>query len=143
MNFLHILKAFSNDSIETIVDASAQLPPSSSHAFLRQNVSIAALAVTGFNSTGFNNAFYHSLLDTPLNMNINIPDDATEPDVYKSSTQFARRLEPLIVAVAQSIYAIGSSKSGPFQPPAGNYTLELINKLVYCFYKNNSCAFIK
>ena len=139
-------KAFSNESIVPIANVSAaQLPPSSSHAFLRQNVSIAALAITGFDSTGYSstNPYFHSVFDTPSNMNINIPDEAREPGVYQSSTLFAQRLEPLVVAIAKSIYAVGSSKTTPFQPPPGNYTLELINKLVYCFYKNNSCAYIK
>ena len=138
-NRIKISIDYSNGDISPITSTSAQLPPSSSHAFLREKLALATLSVTAHNEQAFTDQAYHSVFDTAQRLDINIPDNMTEPDVYTYTTRFARRLEPLVSALAQTLYSIGSSKS----PSTFPTTLPLINRLVYCFYKNATCDYFR
>ena len=114
------------------------MPPSSLHAFLRQDFQIAGISIAD-HEVKYTNKFYHGVFDTADNLNITFPSNLSEPDAYDYTTQFGERLQKLITNVAQTVYSVSSSKL--------NLTSEVnqttVNKLVYCYYKNTTCDFFK
>jgi hypothetical protein len=118
------------------------MPPSSLHSFLRKDVEshiLAGISIADYNHT-FKNSFYHSVFDTPANMNIKFPSDITESQAADHTTLFARQLQRAVTAVAKTVFSISSNNSLPTNFDAD---LQIINKLVYCFYRNTTCAFFK
>lgn len=115
------------------------MPPSSAHAFLRHNISVAAVSIGDYDKA-FKNQHYHSVFDTPENMNIQLPANITEWEAYQYATTFSKNLQPLLTSIAKTIYSSASSKTATDDVLVDPTT---VNKLVYCYYVNTSCAFFK
>ena len=142
MYLIKTKKDYSNNVITPIISTNnTQLPPSSSQAFLRQNLSIAALTITDHQNI-YSNPNYHSVFDTPLNLGIRIPENLTEPFVYNYTTNFSSRLAPLLISLAKTIYSQSSSQQKELNPDLDE-TISLLNKLVYCFYRNTTCEYFR
>lgn len=131
---------YSNGSIKSVSNINQPLPPSSVQSFLRQGLDIAGISIAD-HELKYTNNFYHSIFDTPENLNIIFPSNMSEVDAYNYTTPLGRRLQQLLTNIAQTIYSVSSRKV--------NLTTDnkidqvSLNKLIYCFYKNSTCDFFK
>jgi hypothetical protein len=134
------LETNSKKSIKKVSNDNQIMPPSSIQSFLRQGLNIAGLQIADHELL-FTNKFYHSVFDTPENLDITFPTNITEPEAYNHTTLFAKRLQALITSIAQTVYVTSSDKASlPADKQVDQITL---NKLVYCFYQNTTCSFFK
>jgi nicastrin len=131
-------KDFSNDQIKPVKNSNQTLPPSSLHAFLRADFEIGGVTIADHEQE-YKNKFYHSVFDTPDNLNITFPENITELQAYNYTTKFASTLQPLLTSIAKSVYSLGSLNASLDD----QVDLLTLNKLVYCFYKNSTCSFFK
>ncbi len=74
-------------------------------------------------------------------MNIHFPANITESDAASYTTLFAKQLQKAVSSIAKTVYSASSSKTEASVNLEAD--VETINKLVYCFYQNTTCAFFK
>ncbi|RNA40032.1 nicastrin isoform X2 [Brachionus plicatilis] len=128
-----------SSNIKPIENINQQLPTSSIHSFLRNNILIGGISLADFNKE-FNSKFYHGVFDTPENMNVTFPDDLSEDEAVNFTTKFAEKLQGLTTSIAQTIFSLHNPTQTELSEQV---SLSTLNRLVYCFYKNTTCKYFQ
>ena len=132
------IKDSSNKTIVPVTNINQSLPPASLQSFLKNGLNLAGVLISDHEKS-FKNNYYHSIFDTPEAMNVVYPDNMTEQDALKYTTPFAKRLQVLMTGVAKSLYSLYTDK----KVLNDQVSLDTINKLTYCLYKNTTCSYLR
>ena len=109
------------------------LPPASSQIFLRESSSSSfpAYVLTSTNENQLFNRYYHSFLDDPSTVSIDI--STLE---YNTTTELSRWIKRFIEPFAQTLLdSLGVKKSVTIKQ-------EILDHLIYCILKNINCPLI-
>lgn len=110
------------------------LPPASSQIFLRESssASFPAYVFTSTDENQFFNHYYHSFLDDPSTVSI----DISTLD-YSTTTDLSRWIKRFVEPFAKTLLdSLGIKKSSVV------IKQEIVNNLIYCILKNINCPLI-
>jgi len=123
-----------NNPMINLIPSDSSLPPASSQIFLRQtsSSSFPAYILSSTDKNQFSNHYYHSFLDDPSTLSIDI--STLE---YDTTTEFSRWIKRIVEPFAQTLIEslIGIKKTVTIKQ-------EIIDNLVYCIFKNLNCPLI-
>lgn len=115
------------------VSGDTPLPPASSQIFLRESSSATfpAYVITSTNENQLFNPYYHSFLDDPSTVSI----DLSTLD-YTTTTELSRWIKRLVEPFAQTLLDSLGIKRTPM------IKQEILDNLIYCILKNLNCPLI-
>ncbi len=93
--------------------------------------------------TLYSNRFYHSIFDTPLNLNVTFPANITEQEAANYTTRLGARLQQTVLALAKSVSALAGGGELTLLQRQSDDVQVTINRLIYCYYENATCDFAR
>lgn len=130
-NMTNLFAQYSNN-IKLVSNSSQPLLPSSFQTFLKNNINLPGIVLAD-HEIEYTNKFYHSIFDTPNKLNYSF--NGTERDATSLNSQLAQSIQTLSTSIANVVFYLATGKN-----PTDKTSLELINRLLYCYYVNPECG---